>query len=268
MALDPSGRLAIAGGELEYRLVGPAPDVAPTLVLLHEGLGSLGLWRDFPEKLAAATGLGVFAWSRAGYGKSTPVALPRPLTYMHEEARDVLPAVLDAIGFRQGLLVGHSDGASIATLHAGGTDDPRVRALVLMAPHFVVEDVTVTSIAEAKVAYDEGDLRSKLARWHGDVDVAFRGWNDAWLDPGFRTWDITDALPRIRVPVQILQGTRDQYGTARQIDIARAHCRAPVEVVWVPDGGHSPHREAPELTLASIAGFAARHLAICVKENA
>jgi pimeloyl-ACP methyl ester carboxylesterase len=260
MSLDPTGRLPIAGGELEYRLIGPAPDAAPTLVLLHEGLGSLGLWRDFPEKLTAATGLGVFAYSRAGYGGSSPVALPRPLTYMHEEARASLPAVLDAIGFRRGLLVGHSDGASISALYAGGHDDPRVAALVLMAPHFVVEDLTVASIAEAKVAYDQGDLRPKLARWHGDVDVAFRGWNDAWLDPGFRTWDITAALPKIRVPVQVLQGTHDQYGTARQIDILRAECGGPVEVVWVPEGGHSPHREAADLTLTSITGFARRTL--------
>src|SRR3978361_1023297 len=164
MTLAPTGTLRIAAADLEYRMIGPAPADAPTIVMLHEGLGSAALWGDFPDKLQAATGAGVFVYSRAGYGASTPVKLPRPLDYMHVEALQVLPKVLDAIGFRRGLLLGHSDGASIAAIYAGGVQDHRIRALALIAPHFVVEDVSLESIAEAKAAYEEGTLRSKLAR--------------------------------------------------------------------------------------------------------
>ena len=191
--LASTGTLTIGDAELEYRFVGPQPDAAPTLVLLHEGLGSAALWGDFPEQLAAATGAGVFAYSRAGYGRSTPVPLPRPLDYMQREAFEVLPRVLDAIGFRRGLLIGHSDGASIATLYAGGVADHRIRGVSLIAPHFIVEDISVRSIAEIKQTYETTELRAKLSRWHADVDNAFYGWNDAWLDPKFRAWDISDA---------------------------------------------------------------------------
>ena len=206
MPLDPSGTLTIGSSDLEYRMIGPAPGDAPTIVMLHEGLGSAALWGDFPEKLAAATGAGVFAYSRAGYGASTPATLPRPIDYMHIEALDVLPRVLDAIGFRRGLLVGHSDGASIAAIYSGGVQDHRIRGLALIAPHFIVEDISVKSIAEIKVAYETTDLRAKLARWHKDVDNAFYGWNDAWLNPKFHDWDISEYLAYIRVPVAILQG--------------------------------------------------------------
>ena len=149
---------------LEYRMIGPRPDAAPTIVMLHEGLGCVGMWGDFPDKVAAATGCGVFVYSRKGYGKSSPVPLPRQISYMHEEARESLPRVLDAIGFQRGILLGHSDGASIAAIYAGTHQDHRVRGLVLMAPHFIVEDVSVKSIAEAREAYNNGDLRARLAR--------------------------------------------------------------------------------------------------------
>jgi pimeloyl-ACP methyl ester carboxylesterase len=259
-ALTDDGFLALGPMRLEYRMIGPRPDAAPTIVLLHEGLGCAGLWGDFPQRLAAATGAGVFAYSRAGYGKSSPAALPRPLSYMHDEALQVLPRLLDAIGFRRGLLLGHSDGASIATIYAGSVQDHRVGGLLLMAPHFFVEDVGIQSIAEARRAYDTGDLRAKLARWHADVDNAFRGWNDAWLDAGFRAWDITDALAFIRVPILIVQGEGDQYGTVRQIEAAQAECTCPVEVALLAGVRHVPHREAPDVTLAAVAGFANRLL--------
>jgi pimeloyl-ACP methyl ester carboxylesterase len=254
--LDPSGSLSIGSSDLEYRMIGPAPDDAPTLVLLHEGLGSAGLWGDFPEKLAAATGAGVFAYSRAAYGASSPAALPRPIDYMHIEALDVLPKVLGAIGFRRGLLLGHSDGASIAAIYAGGVQDHRIRGLALIAPHFIVEDISVRSIAEIKVAYETTDLKAKLARWHSDVDNAFYGWNDAWLNPKFRDWDISEYLAYIRVPVAIVQGADDHYGTIRQIEIAQEECYCPVDVSIITGAGHSPHREAPEATLNAIAEFA------------
>ena len=257
--LASSGFLTIGDSELEYRLAGD-PHAPPAIVMLHEGLGSAALWADFPDRLAAATGVGVFAYSRAGYGASSPVALPRPLTYMHDEASTVLPGLLDAIGFRRGLLLGHSDGASIAAIYAGSTQDHRVRGLVLIAPHFIVEDVSVAAIRDAKAAYEDGDLKARLARWHTNVDVAFRGWNDAWLDPAFRSWDISDALAYIRVPVQIVQGENDQYGTIRQVEIAQTECYCPVEVAMMAGAGHAPQRERPDATLDIISGFANRIL--------
>lgn len=262
MSLSPSGFLHIGAHDLEYRLVGPAPDSAPTIVMLHEGLGSAALWADFPQALQAATGLSVFAYSRAGYGASSPITLPRPLDYMSREALDVLPALLDAIGFQRGVLLGHSDGASIAAIYAGGTGDHRVRGVVMIAPHFVVEDVSIASIAEIKRTYEATDLRSKLARWHRNVDNAFYGWNDAWLNPDFRRWDISEYLAYIRVPVAILQGEDDQYGTIRQIEIAREECYCPLDVTMIPKSGHSPHREASELTLTTVSEFAKRILVL------
>ena len=256
MTLQTQGFLRFDGSDLEYRMIGPMPDEAPTIVMLHEGLGSAGLWGDFPEKLQAATGAGVFVYSRAGYGASTPVALPRPLDYMQREALDVLPGILEAIGFRRGILVGHSDGASIAAIYAGGVQDHRVRALALIAPHFMVEDMGVASIAEIKTAYETTNLRDKLARWHKDVDNAFYGWNGAWLDPKFRAWDISDYLAYIRVPVAVIQGADDQYGTIRQVEIAQEECYCPVDVTIIEGAGHSPHREAPGATLDAASDFA------------
>ena len=256
MTLSSAGFLTVDACDLEYRMIGPSPDDAPTVVMLHEGLGSVGLWGDFPDRLQAATGFGVFAYSRAGYGASTPVALPRPLDYMHIEALEVLPKLLEQIGFRRGVLLGHSDGASIAAIYAGGVADHRVRAVAMMAPHFVVEDISVTSIAEIKTAYETTGLKAKLARWHSDVDNAFYGWNGAWLDPKFRGWDISEYLSYIRVPVAIVQGINDQYGTIRQIEIAEQECYCPVEVTMIPGAGHSPYRDAPEATLNAISEFA------------
>jgi pimeloyl-ACP methyl ester carboxylesterase len=260
IALPPTGLLRIGASDLEYRMIGPAPADAPTIVMLHEGLGSAALWGDFPDRLQAATGAGVFAYSRAGYGASTPAPLPRPLDYMSIEALDVLPALLERIGFRTGLLLGHSDGASIAAIYAGGSGDRRVRGIVMIAPHFIVENMGVAAIAETRKAYESAGLKAKLTRWHKDVDNAFYGWNGAWLDPEFRKWDISEYLAYIRVPVAILQGANDQYGTTRQIEIAREECYCPVDATIVPGAGHSPHREAPDLTLDTIADFARRIL--------
>ncbi len=255
--LSPTGFLTIGAAHLEYRMIGRSPEHAPTIVMLHEGLGSAGLWGDFPEKLQAVTGAGVFAYSRAGYGHSTPAKLPRQLDYMHVEALDVLPKLLDRIGFRRGMLLGHSDGASIAAIYAGSHQDHRVQGLALIAPHFVVEDISVASIAEIRKAYETTNLKEKLARWHKDVDNAFYGWNGAWLDPKFRDWDISEYLAYIRVPIAILQGADDQYGTMRQVEIAQAECYCPVDVSVITAAGHSPHREAADETLAVIADFAA-----------
>ena len=254
--LSPTGFLSIGTSDLEYRMIGPSPADAPTIVMLHEGLGSAGLWGDFPRQLQAATGAGIFLYSRAGYGASTPVKLPRAVDYMHTEALDVLPKLLDQIGFRRGLLLGHSDGASIAAIYAGSHQDHRVEGVAMIAPHFIVEDVSVASIARIKTAYETSELKAKLKRWHRDVDNAFYGWNGAWLNPEFRNWDISEYLAYIRVPIAILQGVDDEYGTMRQVEIAREECYCPVDVTVIPGAGHAPHREAPGATLDAIQEFA------------
>jgi pimeloyl-ACP methyl ester carboxylesterase len=258
--LADQGFLQLGQTRLEYRMIGPRPDAAPTLVLLHEGLGSADIWGGFAQELAIATGTGVFAYSRAGYGRSSRSQLPRPVSFMHDEARDVLPLVLDAMGFRRGLLVGHSDGASIAAIYAGSVQDHRVRGLALMAPHFFTEDMGIAEIARAKIAFETGPLRAKLARLHADPDNAFHNWSGPWLDPEFRNWELSDALAHIRVPILIVQGENDQYGTTRQIEMAQQECYCPVEVAMLPDTRHAPYREAPEATLRAISDFANRLL--------
>ncbi len=246
--------LHLDGRRLEAAWWGPGPETAPTIVLLHEGLGCVALWRDFPGALAAATGCGVFAWSRLGYGQSDPCALPRPMDYMQREATDTLPRVLDAAGVRRCVLLGHSDGASIAAVYGGAVTDARVRGLVLIAPHYFVEDMCLDSIAAAKIAYETGDLRTRLARYHRDVEAAFRGWNDAWLDPRFRDFDITAYLPNIAVPVLQVQGTDDPYGTVAQTDTAERALPDQARTLLLA-ARHAPHLEAREATLAGIVTF-------------
>lgn len=255
MTLPRDGFVEVAGRRLEFVHLGPAPDAAPTLVLLHEGLGSTGLWLDFPEKLQTATGCGVFVFSRAGYGKSDPVSLPRPLDYMQREAEEVLPPLLDTIGLRRGVLVGHSDGASIAAHHLGRIRDPRIEAAVLIAPHFFVEEMCVAAIAEAKVAWETTDLPTRLGRWHARPEVAFLGWNGAWLDPEFRRWDIRSSLETIARPMLVIQGADDQYGTLAQPQAAVDLSPAPVRIEILPAVRHSPHREARDATVAAIVRF-------------
>ena len=252
----------VGGRRIEAQWHGPPPDRSPTLVLLHEGLGSVAAWKDFPPRLAERSGYGVLAYSRPGYGNSDPVALPRPLTYMHDEARDVLPAVLAQTAIRKTILVGHSDGASIATIYAGSVQDFRVRGSVLIAPHFFVEDSGLKAIEAARRAYLEGELRDRLARYHRDVDVAFWGWNRAWLDPAFRSWRIDDHLAYIRIPMLIVQGRDDPYGTVAQIETAERETYCPVEVELIEGAGHSPQFDRPEATLASISEFVRRVLAV------
>jgi pimeloyl-ACP methyl ester carboxylesterase len=253
-----SGEVVADGKRLEAIAYGPPPDEAPTIVMLHEGLGCVALWRDFPARLAAATGWGVFAYSRAGYGRSDPVALPRPLDYMTREACSSLPAVLEAIGFKRGILLGHSDGASIAAIYAGERFAERVNGLILIAPHVFTEAPGLASIAEARRAYETRDLRARLAKYHADVDNAFRGWNDAWLDPGFKAWNIEDAVRRWRVPALVIQGADDQYGTLAQVRAIEARSPAPVERLILKDCRHSPQIDQPEATLEAVATFSAR----------
>jgi pimeloyl-ACP methyl ester carboxylesterase len=255
MRLSENGFLELAPLRLEYRMIGPRPEDAPTIVMLHEGLGSVALWGDFPDKIAAATGAGVFLYSRAGYGQSTGATLPRTTSFMDEEACQVLPRVLDAIGFRRGFLLGHSDGGSIAAIYAGSVQDHRVRGLVLIAPHFFTEQMGLVEIRRARKSFETGGLRERLKPWHADVDCAFWSWNEPWLHPDFEKWDITEALGYIRVPILIVQGENDQYGTLKQIEVARQECFCPVEAVVLPGIRHIPYREAPEATVNGIAEF-------------
>jgi pimeloyl-ACP methyl ester carboxylesterase len=249
------GEIFLDSQRLETAWWGPGPTEAPTLVLLHEGLGCVALWRDVPALLADATGCGVFAYSRFGYGQSDAKPLPWKLTYMQDEARDVLPRVLDAAGIREAVLVGHSDGGSIAAVYAGNARDQRLRGIVLIAAHFFVEDRNIASIRQIRIDYEQGGLRDRLARYHRNVDVAFYGWNDSWLHPEFRNFDITADLRCIDVPILALQGADDPYGTAAQLDVLRRHVRAPLQTALIPGARHSPHLEAKQMTLEAIVRF-------------
>ena len=261
MALDwqaGKGRVQAGGKSLEWAAWGPAPDQAPTLVLLHEGLGCLGLWRDFPERLVQATGFGVFAYSRAGYGRSDKADLPRAIDYMTQEAVHVLPDVLDAMGLQRGVLMGHSDGATIAAEYAGRVSDQRVRGLVLMAPHFFAEPNGLKAIEAAREAFEQGDLAARMGRWHDDAEHTFRGWNDAWLNPDFHQWNVAEVIDYLRIPSLAIQGRQDQYGTLAQISELEERSYAPVDTLILDDCRHAPHEEQPDAVLAALAEFTAR----------
>lgn len=283
----------VAGGvRHELRRIAGAQ---PTLVFLHEGLGSTSMWRDFPDQVAARLGAGALVYTRRGYGGSGPVALPRQARYMHEEAYQFLPSILEAIGLDDVVLIGHSDGASIALLyaaHAACHGAVRVRGVVAIAPHVMVEDLTVASIQAARESYETADLRSRLARHHGEnVDMAFRGWNDVWLSPEFRAWNIESEIAGIRAPILLVQGDHDPYGTLAQLDAVERAVRSsvhslespregaaqafPARHVDLPESrptprvahvdrlvmagcGHSPFRDRPEETADAIAGFVRR----------
>ena len=246
----------VDGHRIEYERIATAATNRPTLVLLHEGLGSVAMWRDFPGRLAHATGCNALVYSRYGYGNSDPLTAPRDVRYMHDEALVVLPGLLDQIGIARPILVGHSDGGSIALIHAGARIRP-VAAVVTLAAHVLVEDISVASIAAAKIAYESTDLRAKLARHHADVDSAFRGWNDIWLHPDFRAWNIEEYLPGIACPVLAIQGEDDEYGTMEQMRRIGAQVRD-AELVELEDCRHSPHRDQPEAVQDAIRRFVDR----------
>jgi pimeloyl-ACP methyl ester carboxylesterase len=243
--------LDVAGGRVEFEEI---PGAGPAIVMLHEGLGSVGLWRGFHHDLAAATGRRTIAFSRFGHGRSSPPGQRRTPDFMHSEARDVLPAVLDALGIGSPVLLGHSDGASIALL-AAASGLPLTGAVVL-APHVFVEDDGLATIAATRAAFDGGDLRTRMARHHDDPDVVFGNWVGVWLDPAFRSWDVTAELPAITCPVLAVQGTADPYGTVAHVEAVRDRSSGPVELVLF-DCGHSPHLERRAETLAAVARFVA-----------
>jgi pimeloyl-ACP methyl ester carboxylesterase len=252
--------LIVNGVRLELARFGAAAPGRPVLIFLHEGLGSVGLWRDFPNAVARATGCPAIAYSRQGYGKSDPIPLPRPLSFMHDEARRVLPALLEAARIDDAILIGHSDGASISLIYAG-ENGRHLRGLVLLAPHVFVEPVCVAAIARTRESYRSAGLREKLMRHHGtNVDCAFYGWADSWLDPEFLKWNLEEFLAGIEVPTLVIQGKDDEYGTLAQVERVCAGISGPCERLVLSDCGHSPQRDRPEATLDAIAGFVRRHL--------
>lgn len=233
-----------------------ARENADPIVLLHEGLGCVSLWRDFPEQLARATDRAVFAYSRAGHGASAPPATPNTTRFMHEEALDRLPAILAEEGIERTTLLGHSDGGSIALIFAA-TYPTRLSALILEAAHVFVEDVSIASIERIKREYATTDLRRRLAKHHSDVDAAFHGWNDVWLSPEFRDWNLEEYLPGVTAPTLVIQGEDDEYGTLRQVDAIARQIRGRVETLILPNCGHSPHRDRRDAVLSAITRFVA-----------
>lgn len=241
--------LSLEDGPIEYQVWDCAQRPgAPTLVMLHEGLGCVEMWRDFPGKLADFLGLRVVAYSRYGYGHSAPARMPRSVAYMHDEALVVLPQLLRKLQIERPLLFGHSDGGSIALIHSSRHP---VQGVIALAPHVFVEELSVTSIAAAKIAYRNTNLRERLGRYHADVDAAFRGWNDIWLHPDFRSWNVEPFLRDIRCPVLVIQGTDDEYGTADQLG-AIASGADDVELSLLPECRHSPHRDQPDRVLETV----------------
>lgn len=242
--------------QLDYVWHGPPPGKSPTIVFLHEGLGCVEMWRDFPQKVVRSTGFGALVYSRAGYGQSDPVSLPRPTTFMHQEAREVLPVILETFSITDPILFGHSDGGSIALIYAGSAPANSPKALILEAPHVFVEPLSITSIERAKEDFETGSLKAALERYHSDnLECAFRGWNNVWLDPKFLSWNIESFLPNIKSPVLLIQGENDQYGTRRQIDTISEACGGIVRTELLADCGHSPHRDHPPLVLNIVSSF-------------
>jgi pimeloyl-ACP methyl ester carboxylesterase len=248
--------ITIGPGLVEYELIGAPSNEATTVVMLHEGLGSVSLWRDFPRRLADRLACRLLVYSRHGYGGSSPLTAPRAVNYMHDEAWTILPALLEELDIQRPILFGHSDGGSIALIHASRHP---VEGIIALAPHVFVEDLSIRNIAAAKVAFETGDLRRRLSRYHADVDGAFRGWNDIWLHPDFRSWNIESLLPGISCPILVIQGQDDEYGTFEQM--RRIAVGAPnAELEHLPDCRHSPHRDQPDRVLDSVDDWLRRHL--------
>lgn len=243
--------MTVDGSRLEVRTI-PGDPAKPWLVLLHEGLGCVSLWRDFPDELARRTGARVLVYSRRGYGKSDPLEGPHDIDFMHREAHAVLPELLDQAGIARAVLVGHSDGASIALIHAASNPD-RIAGAVLMAPHVMVEAIGTSSIASIKTTFETTDLPSRLARHHTHVDDAFLGWANIWLDPRFADWSLAEECAHLDVPVVLIQGENDEYGTVAQIDTIAAAARGAVTRVLLPNCGHAPHRDAKDIVVGHVA---------------
>lgn len=249
--------LAAAGKRLEYTWVNREPvGDEPVLVFLHEGLGCIAMWRAFPEKLAEACGLPGLVYSRAGYGGSDGINLPRPISYQEDEARDALTGVLDTLGIEKAVLVGHSDGGTIALIHAALDKAGRILGAVTMAAHVFNEKICLEGIREARTVWETTDLRDKLQRYHGDnVDNAFYGWNDTWQRDDYWHWNVEKYLPSIACPLLVIQGKDDHYGSEAQVDAIVNGAGGPAEKLMVPKCGHDPHFDQPAYTTDAITRF-------------
>jgi pimeloyl-ACP methyl ester carboxylesterase len=246
----------ITGAAIEYRLIAASDPGRPTLVFLHEGLGCTALWKDFPDQLCQMTGCAGLIYSRLGYGGSDPCDLPRPLDYMQHEAKRMLPQILTNFEIDDFVLIGHSDGASISLIYAGMSVIPAPRAVIAMAPHVYCEDVSVQGIRFAKRAYEQADLKARLEIFHGmNTEIAFRGWNDAWLDPAFRQWNIENYLPSISAPVFVIQGLEDNYGTLAQIEAIESATCGSFRKLLLAGCGHNPWSEKRDMVLGACGTF-------------
>ncbi len=251
-----SSFLNVSGHRLEYQRLGTGDARAPTLVFLHEGLGSIGQWRDFPAHIAQETGLPAIVYARYGYGQSDVLQQPFGVDFMHREALESLPELLRALDIERPILIGHSDGASIALIYAGS--GYALRGLVALAPHVFVEDISIEGIAAAKQAFETTDLPQKLARYHRDPAKTFYGWNDVWLAPAFRGWNIEHYLPAIRCPLLAIQGDGDEYGSMAQLDAIARQAGGPVELLKLEHCGHSPHKDMADKVVSAIVEFVRR----------
>jgi pimeloyl-ACP methyl ester carboxylesterase len=251
-------RVEVDGAHLEVRWAGPPSGPGPAIVLLHEGLGSAAGWRGLPEEIATATGRPTITYSREGYGASDRLREPFGVDFMHREASR-LARLLQALSLAEVLLVGHSDGGSIALIAAA--QGLPVRGVVALAPHLFVEDESVRAIAEAVVSYERRDLRERLQRQHGEnTDTIFRAWSSIWLSPEFRSWSIADLVPRVACPLLAVMGSADPYGTFRQLDALEDRAAVPVQQIRIAGVGHAPHRQRPELVVPALLAFARRIL--------
>jgi pimeloyl-ACP methyl ester carboxylesterase len=241
---------------IEYDFVHASSADAPVMIFLHEGIGSLSMWKDFPSRVAHAAGCNALVYSRYGYGQSDALTASRHVDFMHDEALKALPELLDRLEVQRPILFGHSDGGSIALIHAGGSGRP-IAGVIAMAPHIVVEDISIRSIKAAKQTYETTDLKDRLGRYHAHPDSAFWGWNDIWLHPEFRNWNIEEFLPPIMCPILAIQGEDDEYGTMQQIDLI-ARFASDVDLFKLTDCRHSPHLDQPEAVIEAVTRFVDR----------
>jgi pimeloyl-ACP methyl ester carboxylesterase len=243
-------RISAGGRALACELIEGAD---PALVFLHEGLGSIKLWRDFPARVAKATGRKALVYDRYGYGNSEVLREPRvDVRFMHREGLEVLREVLKAFKIENPVLIGHSDGASIALIYSGSNP---VRGLIVLAPHVFIEQFNLASIRKIRTTFETTDLPQRFAKYHTDARKTFYLWNDAWLDPAFAKWNIEEYLPGIRCPLLAIQGEDDEYGTMAQLDAIKRQVSGPCELLKLPKCGHSPHRDRPEETLKAVVDF-------------
>ena len=241
--------------ELEISTIGDLSSNSSSVILLHEGLGSVSMWKDIPEKIYEYTGFNVITYSRAGYGKSSSVRLPRPLNYMSIEANNYLPKFLDHFDLKNFYLIGHSDGGTIAALSSGEKKHVNHHGTILVAPHFFIENFNIKSIREIKNKYEKGGLKEKLSKYHDNVDNAFYGWSDTWLNPEFHKWDITKEIKKIKVPIYAIQGNADPYGSVKQVDVLEKNLSVQFRKLILDKCGHNPFFERLDESLFGIKNF-------------